>query len=285
MVEVARERGAANVTVAPLVERAGVSRRTFYELFADREECFLAAFDDGIARASRYILEGYEPEASWTARTRSALTALLSFLDSERSVGRLLIVDSLGGGAGALERRRRILAQIVAVVDEGRTEAKPGVELPPLAAEGIAGGVLSVLHSRLLEDTPESLLELTGPLMSMIVLPYLGPAAARRELARPVPKTPVGLNRVEGNPLGHLEMRLTYRTVRVLIAIAEHQGASNRAIADASEVHDQGQISKLLARLHKLGLIENAGGGAARGEPNAWTLTEKGWSFQSAITK
>ncbi len=56
MVEVA-ERGAANVSVAHVVERAGVSRRTFYELFADREECFLAAFDDAVSRASRYVLE------------------------------------------------------------------------------------------------------------------------------------------------------------------------------------------------------------------------------------
>jgi DNA-binding MarR family transcriptional regulator len=80
-------------------------------------------------------------------------------------------------------------------------------------------------------------------------------------------------------------MRLTYRTVRALMAIAEHPGSSNRVIANAAEVIDQGQMSKLLARLQQLGLIENTGGGSARGEPNAWTLTDKGWRVQGALAE
>jgi DNA-binding MarR family transcriptional regulator len=117
----------------------------------------------------------------------------------------------------------------------------------------------------------------------MIVLPYLGPAAARKELARPAPKPP-RVSRAERNPLGELDMRLTYRTVRVLMAIAAQPGSSNRVVADTAEVTDQGQMSKLLARLHDIGLIENTGGGPAKGEPNAWTLTDKGWQIQEAIT-
>ena len=70
MVKVSGERGAANVSVAHVVERAGVSRRTFYELFDDREECFLAAFDDAIAYATRYVLDGYDPKAKWAERVR-----------------------------------------------------------------------------------------------------------------------------------------------------------------------------------------------------------------------
>ncbi len=299
MVEECAERGVGNVTVAHVVARAGVSRRTFYELFSDCEDCFLGAFDEGVARASRYVLEVYDPDARWVDRVRTALTGLLAFLDVERGTGQLLLVGSLGAGAGALEARRRVLAQIVALVEEGRTpqgthgraqagaEAKAGAELPPLTAEGIVGGVMSVLHARLIDAADldgDSLLALTGPLMSMIVLPYLGPAAARRELAKPVPKMPSPA-RHERNPLGELEMRLTYRTVRVLMAIAAHPGSSNRVVADAAEVTDQGQMSKLLARLHDIGLIVNTGGGAARGEPNAWTLTEKGWRVQGAIAE
>src|ERR1022692_2533019 len=288
MVEECAARGAGNVTVAHVVARAGVSRRTFYELFADREECFLGAFDAAYARAARHVLDAYDPRAKWVERIRSALVALLGFLDSEPASAQLLIVGSLGAGHGAQQRRRRGIAQIVSILDEARTESKAGSELPPLTAEGIVGGVLSVLHSRLLDpnDTqPGKLIELTGPLMAMIVLPYLGPAAARKELARPVPKQPAGSRREEGNLLGNLEMRLTYRTVRVLMATATHPGSSNRVIADTAEVTDQGQMSKLLARLHDIGLIENTGGGATRGEPNAWTLTEKGWRVQGAIAE
>lgn len=290
MVEECAERGATNVTVAHVVSRAGVSRRTFYELFDDVEDCFLGAFDEAIARVSRYVLDGYDPDARWAQRLRTALTGMLVFLDAERGEGQLLLVGSLAAGARALARRRRLLARIIELVDEGREEGKAGAELPLLTAEGTVGGVLSVLHSRLLvpndASRPESgsLVELVGPLMSMIVLPYLGPTAARKELARPAPK-PAAIHRSEGSPLGELEMRLTYRTVRVLVAIAAHPGSSNRVLAEAAEVTDQGQMSKLLARLHDIGLIENTGGGAARGEPNAWTLTDKGWRLQGAIAE
>jgi AcrR family transcriptional regulator/DNA-binding MarR family transcriptional regulator len=285
MVEVSVERGAANATVAHVVERAGVSRRTFYELFADREACFLGAFDDAFARATRYVLDAYDPNAKWVERTRTALIAVLRFLDVDRAAGQLLIVGSLGAGHQALERRRRGIAQIIALVDEGRNQTKAGAELPHLTAEGIVGGILSVLHSRLIDPDGGSLLGLTGPLMGMIVLPYLGPAAARRENAIPIPKNPPLAHHLQGNPLGRLEMRLTYRTVRVLMAIAANPGSSNRVVAETAEVTDQGQMSKLLARLQGLGLIENAGGGATRGEPNAWTLTDKGWRVQGALAE
>jgi AcrR family transcriptional regulator len=295
-VEVSMTRGAGNVTVAHIVARAGVSRRTFYELFSDCEDCFLGAFEEGLGRAARGVRGAWDPNAKWVDRIRAALVALLSFFDSDRATAHLLIVGSLGAGPGALERRREALARIVSAIDEGRAESKLGDQLPPLTAEGVVGGVLSVLHARLLTSPSasdrgggaaedDSLLGLTGPLLGMIVLPFLGQAAARRENARPIPTSQLSSDRHSGNPLGRLEMRLTYRTVRVLMAIAAHPGSSNRILADAAEVTDQGQMSKLLARLHDIGLIENAGGGAARGEPNAWTLTDKGWRVQGAMAE
>ncbi len=305
MVEVIVQRGASNVTVAHVVERAGVSRRTFYEIFEDREDCFLAAFDDAIARASRAVLDAYNPDTNWVERVRSALTALLALLENDPDTGWLLLVASLGGGNRALERRQRVLAQIVAVIDEGREQACNDNGLPPLTAEGVVGGVLSVLHSRLLDSpspptirdpggrdhegdrsVPErGLIELTGPLMGMIVLPYLGASAARREFVRPAPKRASRDDVAPPNPLMQLEMRLTYRTVRVLMAVAANPGSSNRIIAEASGVMDQGQMSKLLARLAQLDLIANTGTGPARGESNAWTLTHKGWQVQGAIAE
>jgi AcrR family transcriptional regulator len=295
MVEQVAERGGANVAVAHIVGRSGVSRRTFYEIFADREACFLAAFDDGIARARRYVFDGYDPKARWDARIRTALTGLLTFLDVERDMGQLLIVGSLGAGVRALESRGRVLAQMIALVDEGRTlmgaprgrGSNTGAQPPPLTAEGIVGGVLSILHARLLEPNPARprMEELTGPLMSMIVLPYLGPTAARRELERPLPKRPASTPPGRRDPLRDLEMRLTYRTVRVLMAVAEQPGSSNRAVGVRAGIPDQGQISKLLARLHSLGLIDNTAASSARGAPNAWTLTARGWEIHGAIAE
>jgi AcrR family transcriptional regulator/DNA-binding MarR family transcriptional regulator len=307
MSEVCSERGAGNVTVAHVVERAGVSRRTFYELFSDREDCFLAAFDEAVTNASRYVFEGYDPRARWAERVRRALTGLLLFLDVERGAGRLLIVSSLGAGAGALERRGHVLDRMITLIDEGRTETKTGDGPSRLTAEGIVGGTLSILHARLLDPSPPfpvgssaslpvqrsrsgdlnegSLLGLRGLLMSMIVLPYLGTGAARRELARPEPKRTDSIDRVESSPLMQLEMRLTYRTVRVLMAIATRPGSSNRQVAETSGITDQGQMSKLLARLQGLGLIENTWTHQPRGTSNAWTLTPKGTQIQSAINR
>ncbi len=293
MTEVVCERGAAHATVAHVVERAGVSRRTFYELFGDREDCFLAAFEEWISQASRYVLVASDPDLKWVERLRGALISLLSFLEVERGGGRLLVDGSLGAGPRALERRRRVLAQMIAVVDEGRGESKNGVGLPPLTAEGIVGGVFSVIHSRLMqeggtEDGGRSLVELVNPLMAMIVLPYLGPAAARREFARPVPPVPNGVRRTASDPLRDLDMRLTYRTVRVLLAIDALGGGgscpSNRQVADHSDIRDQGQVSKLLARLEHLGLIRNAGEARIKGEPNAWALTERGLEVRATIS-
>jgi DNA-binding MarR family transcriptional regulator len=85
--------------------------------------------------------------------------------------------------------------------------------------------------------------------------------------------------------LRELGMRLTYRTVRVLLAIAEYPGASNRQVADASGVVDQGQISKLLVRLEHLGLIHNGRSDSARGEPNVWSLTARGGEIERAIRR
>ena len=77
-----------------------------------------------------------------------------------------------------------------------------------------------------------------------------------------------------------MNLRLTHRTARVLEGIAELSGRgsdpSNRQVATFAGVTDPGQISKLLRRLERLGLLRNTGAGHAKGEPNAWALTDKG---------
>ncbi len=309
MMQEIAERGAANVSVAHVVGRSGVSRRTFYEIFEDREDCFLAAFDDALEHVAAVVVAAYEESGSWRARVRAALTTLLECLDCDRASGRLLIVESLAAGPKALERRQHVLARIIPVIQQGQSEGKASASTgsPPLTAEGIAGGVLSVLHARLTEaqsssvalsgrSTPSrstgaghakdgSLLDLLNPLMGMIVLPYLGAAAARKEIERPTPKHSGKHQMVRADPLQDLRMRFTYRTMRVLMAVAERPGSSNRAVGQSAGIGDQGQASKLLARLHKLGLIENQGGDPARGEPNAWALTPTGKQIHDTISR
>jgi AcrR family transcriptional regulator/DNA-binding MarR family transcriptional regulator len=283
MAEVAAQEGAQNATVARVVARSGVSRRTFYDLFEDREDCFLAAFEDALGLVAERALPAYEAPGSWRARTRAALLAVLEFLAEESDLGRLLIVESLTAGPRAVERRTQVIAVLVDAIREGESETRPSYGQLALGAEGVVGAVLSVVHARLQRGETNSLITLVNPLMGMIVLPYLGQAAARKESERPAPAPPTKPRARRSDPLRDLDMRLTYRTMRVLAAIGQSPRASNRQVAEAAGIADQGQISKLLLRLQNLGLIRNIGEGPARGEPNAWTLTARGQEVERTI--
>jgi AcrR family transcriptional regulator len=283
-VDVVGELGYPGMSVARVTSRAGVSRRTFYDLFEDREDCFLAVFAEAVHRAGVLAGEAYNASPGrWRERVRAGLTALLGFLDDEPGLRALMVVDALAAGPRVLERRARVLDTLRNIVDEGRKETKPGREPPPLTAEGIVGAVLAVIHARLLTHKNPRLIALLNPLMGTIVLPYLGQAAAIRELEQPKPSTPRRSRRPAKDPLDGLDMRLTYRTLRVLTAIAANPSASNRIVAERAGVSDQGQISKLLARLEHLGLAQNTGEGHLKGEPNAWALTLRGQEVEHTI--
>lgn len=292
-VEAVEEVGYARLTVAQVIGRAKVSRKTFYDVFLDREDCFLAALNEAIARIEVLAVDAYEQETSWRESTRAGLTAILAFMQAEPGLARLCIVEALGAGPRVLARRGELLKQLERIVDGGRkgTAAK-GVkssrstrEPADITAEGIVGAVFAVLHTRLLAGGRKPLTELVGPLMSMIVLPYLGARVASNELTRPAPKLPKASKAappIRRDPLEGLDMRLTYRTVRVLTVIGESPGASNREVAEGSGIADQGQISKLLTRLERLELVTNTGEGQLKGGSNAWHLTDRGAQVERA---
>ena len=296
MLELATDRGVSAVSVAHVVERSGVSRRTFYQHFTDRDDCFRAAFEQALSYASERVLGAYRAERTWRERIRAALIALLSFLDKEPAMARVLIIERLSGPR-PLRCRGEALARVADAVEEGRAEASGTDSF--LTAEGVLGGVLAVIQARLGEPERrqtahikkardgEPLLGLTNQLMSMIVLPYLGPGAARRELERPLPAAAPLTMEPNGSllsdPFKEAGMRLTYRTVRALLAIAEHPNASNRLVGEGAGVADQGQISKLLGRLEQIGLVENTVGNVGQGGPNAWSLTTNGQRIVRAI--
>jgi AcrR family transcriptional regulator len=278
------------VTVADVVARAGVSRRAFYELYADREDCLQAAFESGLQLAGAEMYARYTREARWQDGVRAALAELLGLLDREPALARLCVVYALGGGARVLQRRLEAIEVLCEYIDRGRLEGSGRTDPPEVAAEGVVGAVLAVIHTRLLyggAKRPGRLIELLGPLMHVILLPYVGAAKAARELTRPVPRgplTPTGSGKdPERDGPG---TRLTYRTARVLRAIGERPGASNREVADQAGIVDQGQISRLLSRLESLGLVANMGvgmgGRSTRGTANAWMLTPRGEQAERA---
>ncbi len=292
------ELGWGSTTVADIVARSRVSRRTFYETFANREDCLAAVFEDLLG-----VIEGELAGAGlgglgWRERVRRGLWVILGYFDREPVLARVCVVGALSGGPVVLARREEVLAVLAGVVDEGRGESARGGECSALTAEGLVGAAFGIVYARLLRGEQRPLTELLGELMGMIVLPYLGPAAARRELALPVPAAPVGGVSKEAagdavgsagaaDPLESVPMRLTYRTSRVLEGVAElgGQGAdpSNRQVGECAGIADAGQVSKLLRRLERLGLLANSGAGHSKGEPNAWRLTDKGEQVARSI--
>jgi AcrR family transcriptional regulator len=278
------ERRDEGQSVRALVARAGVSRRTFYELFDSCDECLLAALDAFFAEIAPFLAAQYQGEGRWSQRLGAALAVLLALVERECEMAALALSYLLGRGPENPELRARVLERLRAAVDEGRSQATSGRALSPLTAELVVASVLTIIHARLQADT-QRLGALAGPLMWMIVLPYLGPAAASRELGR-TRRQPSGLSPSSASDRPPPpDLRLTYRTAMVLEAIALGPGASNVEIGAHAGIADPGQISKLLARLARLGLIENFGEGWTMGASNAWHLTASGRDFESTIRR
>lgn len=275
------ELGYSRTTVTEIVSRAGVSRRTFYALFPDRDGCMKAVFDSLVESVEGELSSLGLEALSWQERIRTGLWTILSFLDREQALARVCIVQAAQGGAIVLERQESILTDLIAAVDSGRHEAEAeGVAPTPLTAEILVCAAMRLVYSRLLARSREPLVDLLPELMCMIALPYLGWSEAGRERERPLPtidapskpRTSV----VRFNPLAGTGIRLTYRTTRVLEAIDADPGANNRAVAGRAGIADDGQVSKLLSRLERHGLIANGYEGQPKWATNAWSLTDRG---------
>jgi AcrR family transcriptional regulator len=288
------ELGYPRATVGRITARARLSRRTFYQMFANRDECFAAVLEELAATVGGDLSAAGLEGLPWRERVRMGVWRILTFFDREPVLARVCVVQALRAGPLVLERREAVLAQLAALVDDGRLEGGRGEGCTSLTAEGLIGAAFAIVYARLARGESEPLTGLLGELMAMIVLPYLGPAAARRERSRPAPALPAVATRTQPvaswsarDPLADVNLRLTHRTARVLEGIAELSGRgsdpSNREVATFAGVTDPGQISKLLRRLERLGLLVNTGAGHAKGEPNAWALTDKGQSVTHSI--
>ena len=289
----AAQEGYRELTVGMLAARAGVSRRTFYEFFSDREDCFLAAFDYALDVLAERVLPAYEAEREWTDRVRSGLAALLACLDGEPALRRLVFVEALTAGPRVLARRTQVLNELTAVIDEGRAGGMAPEGVPALAAEGIVGASFGVIYGHLSQRNSEPLLGLLGSLMATIVLPYRGSAAAAKELERPVPEPGLRVARragvSSGRPLGSTlpaDFRLTVRTQMALVAVAQSSARghnpSNLEVAQGIGVSGKGTVSRMMSRLQDQGLVENTRGKDTKGLEKAWRLTPSGQAVLDA---
>jgi AcrR family transcriptional regulator len=184
MVEAVAERGYQETRVVDVVEGAGVSRATFYDLFDDIEDCFLATYDHVSARLFESASEGFneDPDAPWPDRVRAAMAAFLDLLAEWPEGARLAIVEVLAAGPKALARRDAVLRQFTEFVDAGRNQATQ--ELPGITAVAIVGGVQELLYSEVLHGATSHLPARLPDIVYWITQPFIGPEAASRERER-----------------------------------------------------------------------------------------------------
>jgi len=186
MIEVVAARGFAETRVVDVIATAGVSRKTFYELFDSKEDCFLAAYDILLREVLDKAEAGFGGRAGapWPERIETGLRALLDHLAAHPAEARFAIVEVLAAGPKALARRDATLRRFTGFIETGRSESS--IDLPGSTALTIAGGVNELLYSEILHGAAALLPARLPELVFLIVLPFLGAerAAVERERAR-----------------------------------------------------------------------------------------------------
>jgi AcrR family transcriptional regulator len=192
MVSAVAQRGFGETRVVDVVDRAGVSRATFYDLFDDLEDCFLAAYDHVSGRLLETTAAAFDedPSAAWPERVRAGAVALLELLASWPEGARLAIVEVLAAGPNALVRRDAVLRRLAEFVDVGRGQSP--IELPAITSVAIIGGIQELLYSEVIHGATAQLPARQPDIVYWITQPFLGyeAAAAERERARQSLRSP-----------------------------------------------------------------------------------------------
>ncbi|HWM55909.1 MAG TPA: TetR/AcrR family transcriptional regulator [Solirubrobacterales bacterium] len=182
MLEAVGSVGYDAASVRTVLGKTGLYRQAFYDHFADKDECYLEAFDFGVERLETLVVGAATGEESWQAKLRAGLGALLDALDEEPDIGRALVVEVHAAGAEALAKRTEAMGRIAGFVDQARAEAEESESPPSIAPEGIVAGIHAVVHSRLATGADGGFRELLPEFMYFAVLPYFGGDVASAEM-------------------------------------------------------------------------------------------------------
>jgi AcrR family transcriptional regulator len=179
---VTAELGYSETTVADIHAAAAVSRKTFYEHFSNKEDVFLAAYDELSKRLLDHVEAALLEARSFEEGVTGCLGAFLEFVVSEPAFAQMCIVEVLSAGPEALERRNQTMRAFADLVERGAALGAPDATPPSLTAQTIVGGISEVIYSRLVENRSGELPELLPDLTFAVMLPYAGPTAAQKAL-------------------------------------------------------------------------------------------------------
>jgi len=181
VVEIASATGYQGLTVGAVIAHAGVSRRTFYELFGDKQDVFLAAYDRVVSRLAAEVANATSKGDSWAEQIAHGLDTFLTRLASDPAIAHLCIVEILAAGPAGLNRRQLAIEAFHAFLEPGTQHAPKDLPIPTLAAETAIGGAYEVIYTHVLHNQTQQLPNLLPDLLQTTLLPYLGPHAAATE--------------------------------------------------------------------------------------------------------
>jgi AcrR family transcriptional regulator len=187
IVDLTIDKGFENVTVEMVVERAGGSVADFEAVFSSMEDCAMTVFAEEAAENMRQVREAYDREAQWPDSLRAAAYAHARWIAENPKLTRFGTLELLWTSETASALRDRIIGGYVAMVDAGREVAENPESIPTLTAESIAGSIKELMarnSDKIEERDPGSAVPV---IMYLAVRPYLGEAAAQRELTIPPP--------------------------------------------------------------------------------------------------
>jgi AcrR family transcriptional regulator len=186
MVRVAAAKGFEATTVDDVIEVAGVTRETFYEMFEDKQACFLEAYDAVIDVLIAHVTSAFEAADGepWPDRIAAGLRGLVELLAAEADIARMAMVEVTAAGDDARERYRAALARFTPFLEEGRAYSGQGEELPPDTARFAIGGATSMIFDEIRAGRGPELVRILPDLVFAVLMPYLGPEAAEDEMRR-----------------------------------------------------------------------------------------------------
>jgi AcrR family transcriptional regulator len=185
VMQVAVSRGYAKMRVDDVITVAGVSRRTFYEHFANKEEAFLAAYDLVAQQLISAVSAAYDSGSeSWPAKIGRGLGAFLRLLADEPGLAHICIVEVLAAGPAVLSRRAAAMQRFEAFLEPGLYDGPHSAAVPALLTEAVIGGTYDVIYSRVVGGHTEALPALLPELLYTILVPFVGSEVAAAESAR-----------------------------------------------------------------------------------------------------
>jgi len=187
MVMVASEKGYEATTVADVIEEASVSRTTFYELFEDKLDCFLASYDASVDVFVSHIENAYATtEAPWPHRIHAGLAALVGILASLPAIAQMAVVEVTAAGPAARQRYRDALGRFTPFLDEGRAWSDFGMRLPVSTSRLAIGGAAALLFDHIRAGHAAELHEILPDIVFAVLMPFIGPLEAAEEMRREV---------------------------------------------------------------------------------------------------